>query len=170
MSTTTTDLGKYPAGHGYAWRGDWQQRLAHLLATRGHNSVTSFLAAHPRRNLLDLANNELGGGDVAAVQLLWTLLAEAKAAGTDAGADCARDLLVRSIHQHFPTGWNLDDETAERHAYGEWASELDRIADVDTLALWETLVERAPAGWMPQDINDPLLADVFRKHWHPTSP
>lgn len=165
MTTPTNDYGKFPAGHAYAWRGDWQQRLADLLAARGHASVTSFLAAHPRRSLLDLAS-ELGGGDVAAVQLLWTVLEESKPHGV-AVEHCARDLLVRSIHQHFPQGWSLDDEPAERHAYGEWVSELDRIADIDTLALWETLVDRAPPGWLPEDINDPVLAGAFRDHWHP---
>lgn len=159
------DHGTYPSQRGFAWRGDWKQRLSALLADHGHDSVTSFLAAYPRRSLLDLADSVLGGGDVAAVQLLWTVLDEAKVRGPAAAESCARDLLIRSMHQHMKRGWDPADLEAEGQAYSGWACELERIAKVNALALWEALVESAPPGWLPNDADDPILVAAFREHW-----
>lgn len=161
--------GPYPPQRGHAWRGDWKRRLTTLLADRGHDTVTSFLAMHPRRSLVDLADNVLDGGDVAAIQLQWTFLDEAHASGPTAVEQCARDLLVRYLHRYMPTGWNDADETADGMAYSSWSSAISRVASVDSLALWEALANQARPGWLPHDNDDPLLVAVFQAHWRPTS-
>lgn len=151
-------------GQGLALRDDWALRLAQLLRTHGHASVTSFVQAHPRRSFVDLANT-LGGEDVTAVQLEWTYLDDAKA--TDAVEACARDLLVRTIHEHFPDGWQPDDDRRHQLAFSGWSAPLKTRAGVtaDTLAMWEALYDDAAPGWLPTDATDPLLVDIFRRYW-----
>lgn len=154
----------HPSGQGQAWRDDWSLRIAQLLRKHGHSSVTSFVQAHPRRSLVDLANT-LGGEDVAAVQLEWTYLDEART--SDAVEACARDLLVRTIHEHFPDGWQPDDDRRHQLAFSGWSAPLKTWAGVtaDTLAMWEALYDGAAPGWLPMDGTDPLLVDIFRRHW-----
>lgn len=151
----------------WAWDESWEQRLTERLSQQGHATAGSFFAAHPDQTILDLA--AMLGPGVAPVQLQWRFLDEAKAAGASAIEACARDLLLRNVRRYMPRGWNRDDEAADGNAYSGWAAAVDRIVKIDSLPLWEALTEQAPAGWLPQDTNDPLLADVFRKHWHPTT-
>lgn len=157
-----------PPQRQWAWDDSWQERLTQRLAQQGHATAGAFFAAHPRQTILELA--QMLGPGVAPVQLEWRFLDEAKASGEAEIEKCARDLLLRNVRRYMPDGWAPDDETADRHAYGGWASGVDRITEVDSLTLWEALAERAPAGWLPQDINDPVLADVFRQHWHNAKP
>src|SRR5690606_13373017 len=117
---TMSEQGHEP-GQGQAWRDDWALRIAELLRARGHSSVTSFLMAHPRKSLVELAST-LGGEAVAAVQLEWAYLDEAKAA--NAVEACARDLLVRAIHEHFPEGWQPDDDRRHQLAFSGWSGPL----------------------------------------------
>lgn len=147
-----------------AWRDGWGRRITDLLRARGHLSVMSFFEAHPRVSLVELASI-LGGEDVAAVQLEWAFLDEAREANVV--EPCARDLLVRVIHEHFPGGWQAWDDRLHQLAFSGWSAPLKTRALVtaDTPAVWEALYERAAPGWLPMDGADPLLVDVFRKHW-----
>lgn len=151
-------------GPGQAWRDDWALRIEQLLRKHGHSSVTAFIQAHPRRSLVELATR-VGGEDVAAVQLEWAYLDEARAAGTIEA--CARDLLVRVLHEHFPDGWQPDDDQRHQLAFSGWSAPLKTRggARADTLAMWEALYDSAAPGWLPMDGADPLLVDIFRRYW-----
>jgi hypothetical protein len=98
---------------------------------------------------------------------LATLLAgrgHAKARGPAAAESCARDLLIRYIHQDMTRGWDPADLEVDDHAHRGWPSELDRITSVSPVGLWEAPVENAPPGWLPTDSEDPDLV-AFDKHW-----
>lgn len=120
-----TESPKYPPQQGFAWREGWEARLKALLEARGFESVTSFVASAPARSLVSLAD-ELGTGDVAAIQLQWTLLEEAKA--SDSVEACARDLLVRLMHQHMPAGWTAKKDTE--------ADVWPRVKATDSWTIW----------------------------------
>src|ERR1700759_3255568 len=92
----------FPPQQGFVWRGDWKQRLRTHLSARGFSSVRELATSAPRRSFAELAD-DLGSGDVAAVQLEWSYLDEAKLGG--AVEHCARDFLVRQLCEHLPNGW-----------------------------------------------------------------
>jgi len=177
-----SDDDKHPAGHGHAWRGDWNARLAALLSAQGWQSVTQFLADGPGRSTVELAQ-ALGGGDVAGVQLEWVAIDEAKASGDIAIERCARDLLVRSLHAAMPNGWDPDDERADARAFSSWATNITGPGEMpdpaqggsarwiaaprSPLDVWTALADAVPPGWLPSDADDPILVEVFRAHWQP---
>ena len=170
-----------------AWHGDWEQRLTERLRERGFASATEYVATAPTASLITMGHAlstdptaPLFYGDgFAADQLKRRLLDEAKRRGDV--ERCARDLLVRSLHAKLPEGWRIDwgpdirgDATTPfwRHAtaLSNWTSSISvhlpeckvtlrRIAD----ALDAT---KPPEGWLPVDADDPLLVDIFRRHWN----
>jgi len=167
-----TDSTKFPPQQGFAWRGDWKQRLHELLAARGFSSVRSFALSSPTKSFVELAK-ELGPGDVAAVQLQWSALDEAKAAGEM--ERMARDLLVRSLHSLLPGGWDtsrIDDAAVmpRVHAISAWSSAISsHFSEYKTLvrSMSQTIMEQDPfpAGWLPVDVNDAILVEFFKRNW-----
>ena len=164
-----SDATKYPPQQGYAWRGQWEQRLRSILSERGFSSVMEFATAHPIRSFVQLAD-ELGSGDVAAVQIEWSYLDEAKRAGSV--EDCARDLLVRVLHE-FLHGWPRADDLQGRdklaNGLAAWSSRISsHLREYGGQAkrmAFALLNERAPEGWLPASATDPVLIEMFRKHW-----
>jgi hypothetical protein len=63
--------------HGSAWQGNVKARLYERVRERGYDSLTAFAEARPAVPLHLLAE-ELGKDDVAGVQVLSGLLAEAE--------------------------------------------------------------------------------------------
>lgn len=169
MSDSTT----FPIQQGFAWRGDWKQRLQALLAARGFASVEEFAAAQPCKNFVDLAN-ELGTGDVVAVQLEWIYLDDAERRG--AVEQCARDFLVRVLHE-YTRGWPRSDDLQARSrlasSLASWSasisSHLPQYKEFTMPMGLALLDEQLPEGWLPKDASDPVLIGVFRKYWSPRS-
>jgi hypothetical protein len=162
---TTDDQSSFPRQRGHAWRPDWKQRLADLLARQGHASATSLLHTVPNRSLAALAE-ALGPGDVAAVQLEWTAIDEAKAAGAEAVEWIARDLLVRYLREEMPAGWRQSEQPIYG-AFGSWTAALKTrgIRTDDDFAIMAMLDDTASPGWLPTDPDDPLLVAAFAAHW-----
>ena len=168
MTNPTT----FPPQQGFAWRGDWKQRLQALLSSRGFSSAREFAATAPTKSFVELAE-DLGPGDVAAVQLEWSALDEAKAAGDT--EQIARDLLVRSLHGRLPAGWDtsrVDDAAVmpRVHAISAWSSSISsHLPEYRPLvrAMARTIMESDPfpTGWLPADPDDPLLVEFFQRHW-----
>jgi hypothetical protein len=160
---------KQPPQQGHAWRGDWQGRLTSLLRDRGYSSAREFAATAPTKSFVDLAN-DLGPGDVAAIQLQWRALDEAKEANEVELA--ARDLLVRNFHAMLPTGWSSDAKERRRlaGAIAAWASSVGshlteykpRLAEMARAMVSEGAF---PIGWLPIDADDPILVEFFKHHW-----
>jgi hypothetical protein len=144
---------------GRSWQGDWKSRLYERVRERGYDSLTAFAEARPTASLVELAE-ELGKDDVAGVQVLGGLHAEAER--RKQVTRFVRDVLVRQFSESLPKGWPavLDDES--RFQIGE------------TLGCWsadtpETHKERVrqaraalranppPPGWRPLGPDDALL-------------
>lgn len=172
-----------------AWAGDWEQRLTERLRERGFSSATDYVATAPTTSLINLGhalgtdpNAPLFQGDgFAADQLARRLLDEAKQRGDV--ERCARDLLVRRLHEKLPEGWRKEwgpdvvgDMTtpfARRNsALASWSTVVSlRLPEYDETSLRVALAVRDasfPEGWLPADADDPLLVEFFRQHWkHP---
>jgi hypothetical protein len=166
-----SDIGKFPPGHGHAWRGDWRQRLSELLQTRGFTSVSQFADVHPLRSLVQLAD-DLGGGDVAAVQLETVLLDEARSTGTTERR--ARDLLARRLAT-LSGGWpgpaagrTREQESQVMAALSGWVPKtLPGLTTAHIVAIGVALLRSTelPAGWRPTGPDDPVIVEVFERYW-----
>ncbi len=163
-----SDYGKYPAGQGFAWRGDWLERLLDLVRKKGFESLTAFVLDRPLATMPELVA-ELGGGDVAPIQLSWQLVEEARSKATL--RECSLDLLVRSlrgVEGGWPADSSWDGQTKVRIALVRWQSCLDD-ENYDAL-LAKIVVDLLDAtdtspGWLPRGIDDPRLVAVFDRHW-----
>lgn len=154
------------------WSGDWHAKIRSRLGILGCETVTDLMRKFPCLPYFKLAR--MLGKDVAAVQLAIMQFEEAKADGSIRQA--VRDALVRAIHQHLKRGWGrgirADFHTAG--AYAEWLAALESRAFAPELlpmgeAVWRALEEgKPPAGWLPNDPDDPIITAAFDKGW-PTS-
>ncbi|CAM3883687.1 NUDIX hydrolase [Corallococcus sp. ZKHCc1 1396] len=148
---------------GRAWAGHWKVRLYERVRERGYTSLTAFADARPAVPLVMLAE-ELGRDDVAGVQVLTGLLAEAEQ--HKRVTRFVRDLLVRQLSESFPDGWPsvLNDS--------------NRFELAKTMGCWtadspETHKERVkqaravlratppPPGWRPLSPDDELLRTLL---------
>jgi len=148
---------------GSAWRGNWRVRLYERVRERGFTSLTAFAEARPAVPLHVLAE-ELGEDDVAGVQLLGGLLAEAEQ--RKRVTRFVRDVFVRLLAQNLPEGWPAVMDDANRFEVAK------------ALAMWtsftpETHKERVrqaraalraappPPGWRPLGPDDALLLSLL---------
>lgn len=154
------DATRFPSGHGFAWRGDWQERLASRLSSIGHDSLLSYLSARPLATFGELVS-ELGPGDFAPVQLHKVMIAEAEERNS-VGA-CAPHMLVRFL-RGVTGGWPLRktrDALADvRHALVDWQCSLpERFRAVAQNVVLSMLRDREiPEAWIPSGIDDGYLA------------
>jgi len=165
-----------------SWEGDWTARLAARLKARGFSTVAAFADSRPAATQKELADElgckvDAGNGvmvsDLAPVQIVWALLDEAKEARTFEVR--ARDLFVRDLD--LPDGWPpprgaIAPEKRKPlvRALTSWAGDVgSRIAEyhqaannfADALLIDQTI----PVGWLPTSADDPLLIELFRRHW-----
>jgi hypothetical protein len=151
-----------------AWRGDWYERLKERVKSHGFTTATAFTDAEPTASLLTLAKQLARERDVAALQLQLLLLDEADATGTV--ERCARDFLVREFHETLPEGWHTewDDDAAFRRSgvYSSWCTALPDRYEQCCDRIWEDIrAATLPEGWLPAGPDDPILVEIFRKHW-----
>jgi hypothetical protein len=156
-----------------AWIGNWYERIKGRARERGFATVTEFAATQPTASLLVLADQLSKGNDVAAAQLEKVLLHEAEEA--DAMEHCAKNLLVRRLHEKLPEGWpaewNRDATIRRASAYGAWAAALGERYQPSYRAIGDTLKAAAvdttliPSGWLPEGPDDPILVAIFQQHW-----
>jgi hypothetical protein len=168
MRNMNDDYGSYPAGRGHAWRGDWRARLGDLLATRGFQRLTEYAATRPTATLRALSD-ELGGGDVAPIQLQWMLVDEARATGQL--ERCARELLCRQLHElegGWPSSRDWDVQEGARHALAAWQGFLtDERFGASMERITTALLDEVDlaAGWLPSSAEDPVIVQLFAQHW-----
>jgi len=146
-----------------SWQGHWKLRLYERVRERGYDSLTAFAEARPAIPLYVLAD-ELGEDDVAAVQVLSGLLAEAEQ--RKQVTRFVRDVLVRLLSQSLPNGWPavMDDEACFEvaKALGSWSAYIPETyqerADQVMAALRAT---PPPPGWRPLGPDDELLRTLL---------
>jgi hypothetical protein len=148
---------------GRAWDGNWRVRLYERVRERGYDSLTAFAAARPTASLVALAK-ELGEDEVAGVQVLSGLLAEAER--RQQVTRFVRDVLVRMLSQSLPDGWPAVLDDANRFkvakALGRWFAytpephkeRVDQASDA-------LLATPPPPGWRPLGPDDELLLTLL---------
>ncbi|EPX60083.1 hypothetical protein D187_002169 [Cystobacter fuscus DSM 2262] len=148
---------------GSAWQGNWRVRLYERVRERGFDSLTAFAEARPAVPLHVLAE-ELGEEDVAGVQLLGGLLAEAEQ--RKQVTRFVRDVLVRLLSQHLPEGWPavLDDSSrfTVAQSFAMWTSftpETHKERVMQARAALRTTPP--PPGWRPLGPDDELLRTLL---------
>ncbi|NOK34700.1 NUDIX hydrolase [Corallococcus exercitus] len=148
---------------GEAWRGNIRARLYERVRARGHDSLTAFADARPAVPLYALAD-ELGGDDVAAVQVLSALLYEAEQ--RKQVTRFVRDVLVRELSERFPKGWPamLDDAIRGEvaMALGSWSAYTpDTHKERVRQARAALRASPPPPGWRPLGPDDELLRTIL---------
>jgi hypothetical protein len=146
-----------------AWQGNWKVRLYGRVRERGYDSLTAFAEARPAVPLYALAE-ELGEDDVAGVQVLSGLLAEAEQ--RKQVTRFVRDVLVRELSESLPDGWPAVMDDANRFAVakalGSWSAYIPEAyqerADQVMAALRAT---PPPPGWRLLSPDDELLRTLL---------
>ncbi|QRN93383.1 NUDIX hydrolase [Archangium violaceum] len=148
---------------GHAWRGNWKARLHERARELGFDSLTAFANARPAVPLLALAD-ELGEDDVAGVQVVSELLAEAEQ--SHQVTRFLRDVLARELSESIPDGWPAVLDDANRFkvamALGSWAAftpetHEERVRRARTALL----TTPPPPGWRPLGPDDELLRTLL---------
>ena len=146
-----------------SWQGNWRVRLYERVRERGYDSLTAFAEARPAVPLYLLAE-ELGANDIAGVQVLSGLRAEAEQ--RKQVTRFVRDVLVRELSESLPEGWPavVDDESRFEIAqalgcwYGHTPEPYRNRADQVMEALRTT---PPPPGWRPLGPDDELLRTLL---------
>jgi hypothetical protein len=148
---------------GEAWRGDVKARLYERVRERGYDSLTAFAEARPAIPLYVLAD-ELGKDDVAAVQVLSGLLAEAEQ--RKQVMRFVRDVLVRELAEGLPNGWPAVLDDANRFevamALGRWSAYTPETHEERVKQVGDALLATPPPpGWRPLGPDDALLRTLL---------
>ena len=147
---------------GRAWQGNWKVRLQERVRERGYASLTAFAEAHPTAPLYRLA--EVLGEDVAGVQVLSGLLAEAER--RKQVTRFVRDVLVRMFSESVPEGWPavLDDANRFKvaEALGSWSAYTPETHKERARRAGDALIAAPPPpGWRPLGPDDELLRTLL---------
>ncbi|MBN8467878.1 NUDIX hydrolase [Corallococcus exiguus] len=148
---------------GRSWEGNWKVRIHDRLQERGFKSLTAFAEARPTVPFVTLAE-ELGKDDVAGVQVLRGLLAEAERSKNV--MRFVRDVLVRHLAQTLPDGWPA---VMDRNPRFQVAKAI-AFWSTDTPESHQERIDQAravlranppPPGWRPLGPNDELLLTLL---------
>jgi hypothetical protein len=142
-----------------AWEGNWKARLSERVRALGFTSLTAFAEARPTASLVELAE-ELGKDDLAGVQVLSGLLAEAEQRRQVKRFE--RDVFVRMFTQSVPNGWPAVLDDANRFAVAEGLARwIGYTPEVDKerarQVMMALLANPPPPGWRPLGPDDELL-------------
>jgi len=181
---TDKRITKVPA-LGQAWADNWQARILDRLRARGFSNVTALSESNPTASIIEMANelstdHEAGidHADVAAEQLVRLWREEAQCSGPEAIERFCRRLLVGELHQDLPEGWRAEWKSEEARpamsrmtaATSHWACNLSKEHRRASNRVFSAMLKegqdgRIPSGWLPASADDPLLVDIFRRHW-----
>jgi hypothetical protein len=149
--------------NGHAWQGNWKVRLHERVREHGFASLTAFAEARPAVPLYLLAE-ELGKDDIAAVQVLSGLLAEAERRNQVTRFE--RDVLVRELSESLPDGWPAVMDDANRFkvakALAEWIGYTPEAHQERARQVMAALLATPPPpGWRPLGPDDELLRTLL---------
>ncbi|RKH29642.1 NUDIX hydrolase [Corallococcus praedator] len=148
---------------GRAWDGNWKVRLYERIRERGYDSLTSFAEARPAVSWVALAE-ELGKDDVAGVQILKGLFAEAER--RKQVMRFVRDILVRELAEELPNGWPAVVDDSNRFdvamPLGCWSAHAPETHKERVRQAGDTLLAHPPPpGWRPLSPDDELLRTLL---------
>lgn len=148
---------------GRSWQRNWKARLYERVRERGYDTLTAFAEARPAVPMVELAE-ELGKDDVAGVQVLSGLLAEAEQ--RKQVTRFVRDVLVRLWSQSLPNGWPavMDDESRFQIAkvLGCWSADTPDTHKERVRQARAALRASPPSpGWRPLGPDDELLRTLL---------
>ncbi|WNG57801.1 NUDIX hydrolase [Archangium gephyra] len=148
---------------GRAWEGNIKARLYERVRERGFDSLTAFAEARPAVPLHLLAE-ELGKDDVAGVQVLSGLLAEAER--RKQVTRFVRDVFARLWSESVPDGWPavMDDDArfAVAEALGCWTAYTPETHKERVKQARAALrASPPPPGWSPLGPDDELLLTLL---------
>jgi hypothetical protein len=148
---------------GHPWQGNWVVRLYERVRDRGYDSLTTFADAHPTMPLHLLAK-ELGKDDIAGIQVLRGLLAEAER--RKQVTRFVRDIFVRLWSQSVPDGWPavMDDDNRFNvaEALGRWSAYAPETHEEHVRKAGDALFATPPPpGWRPLGPDDELLRTLL---------
>ncbi|MET0405153.1 MAG: NUDIX hydrolase [Cystobacter sp.] len=146
-----------------SWEGNWKARLSERVRERGFDSLTAFAEARPAVPLHLLAE-ELGPDDLAGVQVLTGLLAEAER--RKQVTRFVRDVFTRLWSQSVPDGWPTVLDDAHRfkvgEAVGSWIAYTPETHKARARQLRTALLASPPpTGWRPLGPDDELLLTLL---------
>ncbi|MFY0582663.1 NUDIX hydrolase [Cystobacter fuscus] len=148
---------------GHPFQGNWVVRLYERVRERGYDSLTAFADARPAVPLHLLAK-ELGRDDVAGVQVLRGLLAEAER--RKQVTRFVRDVFARLWTQSVPDGWPTMLDDANRFkvakALGSWIAYTPETHEERARRAGDALLATPPPpGWRPLGPDDELLLTLL---------
>jgi hypothetical protein len=91
-------------------------------------------------------------------------------------AACARSLLARAIREYLPEGWQSVWVDIPGQLGTPYSRKVHALVDM-TVALpdrYDAVADRIcdaieaahiPIGWVPASADDPILLDIFARHW-----
>jgi hypothetical protein len=131
-------------------------------------SALEFLAANPVVSKIELAKR-LDRGTTAR-GLLMVIYHEAERAGVV--REVAKDMLIRVILEKFPDGWTSQGSVRPSVKLGGWDRLLSEFVLDPNVSVYGFLIikdlaidHQPPEGWKPALPNDPLIDELFDKHW-----
>lgn len=145
------------------WAEDWQVRLKIVLSEIGFSDgAISFAKANPQKTYDELV--ESLHKSITPIQLIWVLTDEAISKNQITWF--VKDSLVREIREKCNQGWNVGSKSDFKIAsvVGSWIASVEPLGkNVVKLAdqAWDQLKAKAQTGWLPTDINDPIIEQVF---------
>ncbi|ATB38232.1 hypothetical protein CYFUS_003665 [Cystobacter fuscus] len=148
---------------GHPFQGNWVVRLYERVRERGYDSLTAFADARPAVPLHLLAK-ELGRDDIAGVQVLRGLLAEAERRRQV--TRFVRDVFTRLWTQSVPDGWPTTLDDANRFkvakALGSWIAYTPESHEERARRAGDVLLATPPPpGWRPLGPDDELLRSLL---------
>lgn len=162
------------------WSAGWPDRLRSIIGTQGENDVFQFVMLRKGESFGKLLGTirKTAEGDAAKEiclqHLIQTFYLDAHAAGQLREAVC--ESLARSFCQYMPSGWNTGKKIRERRIDVQSRWEFPSVVTHQNwefedwqqfrTQVWSDLEEmNPPADWCPADYQDPLLQQLFEKHW-----
>lgn len=147
----------------HPWEGNWRARLYERVRERGYASLTALIDDRPATPLHVVAD-ELGKGDIAAVQLVGELFAEAER--RNQVTRFVRDILVREFSDGLPQGWPpvLDDANRFEVALvlARWMGYTPDPFQERARQVAARLLAMPPSpGWRPLGPDDELLRTLL---------
>ncbi|MBN8231957.1 NUDIX hydrolase [Corallococcus macrosporus] len=148
---------------GRSWNGNWKVRIRERLQERGFTSLTAFAESRPAVPFVELAE-ELGKDDIAGVQILRGLLAEAEQ--RKQVTRFVRDVLVRHLAENLPDGWPAKMDRSNRflvaQALAYWSTDTPETHAARVERAGDALVDMSlPPGWRPMGPDDELLLTLL---------
>jgi hypothetical protein len=156
------------------WLAEHYEPMRQRARELGHGSLTAFAESRPLESMFQLVLQV--GNDNQDRELARALVYEGEKTGTL--ERCARGILARALHSHLPQGWQRAWTT---HPFGTGPRLVSAFKDLqDALhyrnepviaALWDALADMSlPEGWLPEGPDDPILSEIFARHWRDPEP